>query len=174
MIRNKNLFSLRNRAGMLLSMNSHTIVSIPILTGEVFNTLPESIQAYIRYLESRVQQLETQVHKLEARLSKDSSNSSKPPSSDGLKRKPKSLRTQSGKKTGGQQEHVGKGLAQVKNPDTIVIHTPASCTKCGSNLDDVQGSCVEQWRNLDFGHFSRVLSLWGSLWTSQREIPPFK
>ncbi|MDE3046014.1 MAG: IS66 family transposase, partial [Verrucomicrobiota bacterium] len=102
--------------------------------------MPESIRVYIRYLESRIQQLETRVHELETRLSKDSSNSSKPPSSDGLKRKPKSLRGRSGKKPGGQQGHVGKGLAQVNNPDIIVTHTPASCTGCGSNLNDVQGS----------------------------------
>jgi transposase len=74
---------------MLFSMNSHTVVSIPVLSGEIFEALPESIRIYIRYLESRVQQLETRVHELEARISKDSSNSSKPPSSDGLKRKPK-------------------------------------------------------------------------------------
>jgi transposase len=64
---------------------------MPTLPGEIFEALPESIRMYIRYLESRIQQLETRVHELEARLSKDSSNSSKPPSSDGLKRKPKSF-----------------------------------------------------------------------------------
>lgn len=130
-------------------MNSHTIVSIPVLTGEVFETLPESIRVYIRYLESRIQQLETRVHELEARLSKDSSNSSKPPSSDGLKRKPKSLREQSGKKPGGQQGHVGKGLAHVSNPDVVVTHTPSSCPGCGSNLSDVHGSCSEQRQVFD-------------------------
>jgi transposase len=130
-------------------MNSRAIISIPTLSGEVFDTLPESIKVYIRYLESRIQQLETRVHELETRLSKDSSNSSKPPSSDGLKRKPKSLRKQSGKKPGGQQGHTGKGLAQVSNPDTIVTHTPASCTRCGSNLNDVQGSCAEQRQVFD-------------------------
>jgi transposase len=130
-------------------MDSQTIISIPTLSGEVFDTLPESIRVYIRYLESRIQQLETRVHELEARLSKDSSNSNKPPSSDGLKRKPKSLREQSGKKPGGQQGRVGKGLTQVNNPDTIVTHTPASCTECGSNLSDVYGFCAEQRQVFD-------------------------
>lgn len=130
-------------------MNSHTTVSIPVLSGETFEALPESIRFYIRYLESRVQQLETRVHELEARLSKDSSNSSKPPSSDGLKRKPKSLRGLSDKKPGGQQGHVGKGLAKVNNPDIVVTHTPASCNGCGSNLNDVQGSCAEQRQVFD-------------------------
>lgn len=130
-------------------MNSHTIVSIPVLSGEIFETLPEPIRVYIRYLESRVQQLETRVHELEARLSKDSSNSSKPPSSDGLKRKPKSLRGQSDKKPGGQKGHAGKGLARVNNPDVIVTHTPSGCTGCGSSLNDVQGSCAEQRQVFD-------------------------
>lgn len=125
------------------------IISIPVLSGEVFETLPESIRIYIRYLEARIQQLEAEVHELKSRLSKDSSNSSKPPSSDGLKRKPKSLRKQSGKKPGGQQGHVGKGLAQVSNPDVIVTHTPSGCTGCGSDLSSVNGITTEKRQVFD-------------------------
>jgi len=130
-------------------MNSDTIVSIPVLSGELFDTSPEPIRVYIRYLESRVQQLEARVHELEIRLAKDSSNSSKPPSSDGLKRKPKSLRVRSGKKPGGQRGRIGKGLAQVNNPDVVVPHAPASCNGCGLNLSAVQGSCAEQRQVFD-------------------------
>jgi transposase len=120
------------------------IISIPVISGEVFDALPESIRAYIRYLEDTIGQLQTRIHELEDRLSKDSSNSSRPPSSDGLKRKPKSLRKQSGKKPGGQQGHVGKGLAQVENPDVVITHTPSSCNRCGSDLSSVGGSIAEQ------------------------------
>ncbi len=137
-------------------MNLHTTVSMPTLSGEVFEALPESIRSYIRYLENviqqqqvQIQQLETRVHELETRLSKDSSNSSKPPSSDGLKRKPKSLREQSGKKPGGQHGHVGKGLAQVSNPDVVLTHTPTNCTGCGSNLSNVSGTIAEQRQVFD-------------------------
>jgi transposase len=119
------------------------IISIPVLSGEAFEALPESIRFYIRYLEGRIQHLETEVHELRARLSKDSSNSSKPPSSDGLKRKPKSLRKKSDKKAGGQQGRIGKGLAQVNNPDVIVTHMPSNCTECGSDLRDVSGTTAE-------------------------------
>ena len=125
------------------------IISIPVLSGEAFDALPESIRIYIRYLEDRIQQLGAEVHELKDRLSKDSSNSSKPPSSDGLKRKPKSLRKQSGKKPGGQQGHAGKGLAQVSNPDVIVTHAPSNCTGCGSNLNNVDGTAAERRQVFD-------------------------
>ena|ERR1700733_59389 len=86
------------------------LTSFPTLSGEVFDSLPESIRSYIRYLETiiqqqqvQIQQLQARVHDLENRLSKNSSNSSKPPGSDGLKKKPKSLRGKSDKKPGAQQ-----------------------------------------------------------------------
>jgi transposase len=132
-------------------MNSNTTSSTslspdsaPSLTGEVFDALPPSVRAYIRYLEATILQLQTRVCDLEARLAKDSSNSSKPPSSDGMTRKPKSQRDKSDKKPGGQQGRVGRGLSQVENPDLIVTHAPTNCHECGSNLSDVNGSCVER------------------------------
>jgi len=125
-------------------MNSPAPNSFPAISGEIFDSLPESIRLYIRYLESRIQQLETRVHELELQISKNSSNSSKPPSSDGLKRKTKSQRGKSDKKSGGQQGHIGKGLAQVKNPNTIVTHVPESCNECGSSLNAVDGFCAEK------------------------------
>ena len=131
------------------NMNSQTTISIPTLSGEAFEALPESIRFYIRYLESRVQKLEARVHELEAQLSRDSSNSGKPPSSEGLKRKPKSLREPSEKKPGGQDGHVGKGLTQVRNPDVIVTHSPANCNVCGSNLSNISGTVAEQRQVFD-------------------------
>lgn len=144
-------------------MNSDQAPCFPTLSGELFDSLPESIRSYIRYLETtiqlqqvqikeqqvRIQQLEVRVHELEARLSKNSSNSSKPPGSDGLKKKTKSLRDKSDKKTGAQQGHVGKGLAQVGNPDFIVTHTPTNCYGCGLSLSQVNGACAEKRQVFD-------------------------
>ena len=124
--------------------------SRPILSGEIIDKLPKPIQSYIRYLEALAEQQQNQIDKLkckvlelEERLSKNSSNSSKPPSSDGM-RKPKSQRKQSGKSSGGQKGHFGKGLSQIDNPDSVFIHTPETCNKCGSNLNVVTGACTER------------------------------
>src|SRR5262245_38836179 len=137
-------------------MNVNPIPSFPTLSGEVFDSLSESIRSYIRYLETtiyeqqvRIQQLEARVHELEARLSKNSSNCSKPPGSDGLKKKTKNLRGKSSKKPGAQQGHVGKGLPQVGNPDLIVYHAPASCRGCGLNLSQVDSTCAEKRQVFD-------------------------
>lgn len=137
-------------------MNSDSIPSLPSLSGDVFDALPESIRSYIHYLEAtiqqqqvRIRQLEAKVHELEARLSKNSSNSSKPPGSDGLKKPPKSQREKSGKKPGAQQGRVGKGLAQVGNPDLIVTHTPTNCSGCGVSLGLVEGVCAEKRQVFD-------------------------
>lgn len=144
-------------------MNTETTFSFPILSGDVFDSLPESIRSYIRYLEAtiqqqqvhieqqqvRIQQLEVRVRELEARLSKDSSNSSKPPGSDGLKKNTKSLRGKSDKKQGAQKGHTGKGLAQVGIPDLIVTYAPPNCHGCGLNLEPVDGACAEKRQAFD-------------------------
>ena len=61
---------------------------------------------------------------------KDSHNSSQPPSSDGYnKPAPKSLRTPSGKKPGGQNGHKGSGMA-ISMPDEEKKNYPTECSDC--------------------------------------------
>lgn len=86
-------------------------------------------------LRERVELLAARVEELQARLAKDSHNSSKPPASDGLKRKPKSLRQRSGKKAGGQLGHRGETLRLVAVPDAVVEHRPPTCAHCQAALD---------------------------------------
>jgi len=78
--------------------------------------------------------LKARIAELERRLGLNSANSGKPPSSDGLKKPPRtrSSREPSGKKPGGQKGHKGETLWQVAEPDSIVDHFPASCTACGA------------------------------------------
>jgi len=127
------------------------------LPDDIFDSLPESIRYYIRFLEASIQLLKKQVeeqaqkiHELEARLAKNSSNSSKPPGSDGLRKEPKttSQRGKSGKKPGGQKGRIGKTLNHVESPDYIVTHTPDSCENCNFNLSEVKGLCSDETRQV--------------------------
>ena len=72
---------------------------------------------------------------LKRQLGMDSNNSSKPPSGDGFKKKPKSLR-QSGGKNGGQPGHQGRTLKMSDAPDVVVTHRVHVCGKCNANLDN--------------------------------------
>ena len=89
---------------------------------------------------------------LRRRLGLDSSNSSKPPSSDGLKKKPRilgSLRTRSGKSSGGQKGHRGDTLRQVADPDRIVDHAARLCQHCSAGLSAGSAIGVERRQVFD-------------------------
>src|SRR6516225_1905637 len=89
---------------------------------------------------------------LQRRLGLDSSNSSKPPSSDGLKKKPRvpgSLRGRSDKKSGGQAGHKGDTLKQVETPDRIERHTASVCDRCCASLTASMQTRVEKRQVFD-------------------------
>lgn len=94
-------------------------------------------QGQIAAQQEQIAALQSRVAELERQLGLNSSNSGKPPSSDGLKKPPRttSLRDSSGKKSGGQEGHAGKTLKQVDHPDRVVDHYPGSCPDCGADLD---------------------------------------
>src|ERR1700733_7722992 len=100
--------------------------------------LPPEIVELIASKDRRIAELEAALAEALRRLGLDSSNSSKPPSSDGLKKKPRlsgSLRGRSGKASGGQKGHKGSTLRQVGDPDCVIGHTACACRHCGSPLD---------------------------------------
>lgn len=91
--------------------------------------------ALIIHLVKTLNEVTARLHALEAQLAKNSRNSSKPPSSDGLKRKPKSLR-KTGGKPGGQPGHKGTTLRTVDKPDLTILHRVVSqCDACGSLIE---------------------------------------
>ena len=92
---------------------------------------PEALVEMMLALQARLEQLEKRIKELEAHVAKNSQNSHQPPSSDGLsKPNPKSLRTPSGRKPGGQPGHPGQTLQRVKIPDHIQIHKVEVCPQC--------------------------------------------
>src|SRR5262249_51642320 len=95
-------------------------------------------------LREQMTALVARVQELEGRLAKDSHNSSKPPSSDGLRRKPKSLREKSGKKRGGQPGHRGHQVSLAATPDAVVTHRPSWCGVCQRELPGDAPSWVER------------------------------
>lgn len=97
----------------------------------------KNLSNQIKEQNAQIEALTSRVKLLESQVNKNSTNSSKPPSSDGLKKKIKSLRTKSGKKPGGQDGHDGKTLELSENPDEIVIHAVDKCDICGESLKDV-------------------------------------
>jgi len=113
---------------------------IPKLSKEQFRQVYDkgfdATYALFDALQQAIETLENRVAHLEGIIAKDSHNSSKPPSSNGFKRPPKSLREKSGKKAGGQTGHEGTSLRQVENPDKTVIHWPRGKCSCGRCLEN--------------------------------------
>jgi transposase len=107
----------------------------------------DALRAENAALREQMQALLAEVQELKERLAtalKDSHNSSKPPSSDGLRRKPKSLRETSGKQRGAQPGHPGHRVSLVAIPDSVAIHRPRQCSACQHELPPDAPSWVER------------------------------
>jgi transposase len=93
---------------------------------------------------------DTTIRELEARLALTSRNSSKPPSTDGFhKPVPKSLRTRSGLKPGGQPGHPGSTLVMTQTPDHIELHPVDTCSFCGHDLSSQGAEALERRQVFD-------------------------
>jgi len=114
--------------------------------------LPAEVEELIASLRAEIAALRAEVADLRRQLGRDSSNSSQPPSSDGLRKKPRiggSLRGRSGKTSGGQTGHKGGTLRQVADPDHVVGHVACACGHCGSPLEAGSAIGVEKRQVFD-------------------------
>lgn len=87
-----------------------------------------------------IDELRRKIAEFEKRLDKNSSNSSLPPSSDRFQKPAKTespnrkARRALGRKPGKQPGTEGKHLAQVPDPDFVIVHPPGCCDNCGGDL----------------------------------------
>lgn len=117
----------------------------------------DSLSKQLNIAIDRIDVLEKENVSLRSRLSvyetpKDSHNSSIPPSKDSLAAQgekskklltTRSLREKTGKSNGGQIGHKGTTLEMVSVPDSMEVHQPYFCKRCGNDLSAVKGSVVE-------------------------------
>src|ERR1700693_5600702 len=91
----------------------------------------------MQQMQEQIATLTKHVKDLQDRLAKNSHNSSLPPSSDRFVRQPKSLRTKSEKKSGGQEGHPGTTLRFSEKPDEVIEHRVSVCWSCQHDLRQV-------------------------------------
>ena len=97
-----------------------------------------------------IAELVARVEELERRLGQNSRNSNRPPSSEGYaKPAPKSRRQRGRRGSGGQPGHPGTTLAQVEDPDRVVVHRPRRCDGCHRSLRRARVSSVERRQVFD-------------------------
>jgi len=102
-----------------------------MLTRDEFQTISDQGQdavfALVSTLQEQIALLSAQVKEREDREGKDSHNSHQPPSSDGLSKKPVSLRPHTGRKPGGQKGQEGSRFSpHSKAPARAIPFNPNS------------------------------------------------
>ncbi len=99
-------------------------------------------------LQQTVEEQAAVIQSLRDQLAKSSRNSGRPPSSDGL-RKPRtrSLRKETGRRSGGQKGHKGHTLKRQEQPDHICVHTVSTCPHCAADLQSVE-PCRQERRQV--------------------------
>ncbi len=108
---------------------------------EANNTYQEILEL-VHKLQEEIVELKKENTNLRNRIielehSKNSNNSSIPPSKDDNRiKRNQSLRTSSGKKSGGQLGHKGHSLKMVETPDEIISHKSNICKACGIDISN--------------------------------------
>lgn len=117
---------------------------------EIKTAYKQGVSAIIALFFKTVFALVARIEELEDQVAKNSSNSGKPPASDGYEKPaPKSRRTRSGKKSGGQVGHPGHTLKAVEKPDQVEVHAVMSCVHCRRALKKEKVLRVEKRQVFD-------------------------
>ena len=106
-----------------------------------------ALKLKIGELQSDVQRLETEIALLKG--GKDSRSSSTAPSHDIGRSNRISLRTPSGKKSGGQIGHPGHTFKMVDTPTNAIDHAPEVCQCCGESLAGVNSDSFTRRQVID-------------------------
>ncbi|MGL4914619.1 MAG: IS66 family transposase [Romboutsia sp.] len=122
--------------GKIIEIYNQGLTQVMTVIKELTNEI-KSLNSQVETLSKNNKDLSNRVKTLESQSNKNSNNSSKPPSTDGFKKKTKTLRNKSDKKPGGQEGHEGKTLELSENPDEVITHTVDKCDICGESLQDV-------------------------------------
>jgi transposase len=121
-----------------------------------------ALGAQVVALQAANQALQARVAELQRRLGRDSST---PPSQDGLRKPARPARRDRGARRPGKQPGApGAHLAQVADPDEVVVHLPQRCAGCGGDLADAAGAGVEARQVFDLPE----LGLWVTEHRAQR------
>jgi len=116
---------------------------------DAVSSVIEQLQAISVAQQEQIAVLSARVKDLEDQAKTTSRTSSKPPSSDGYRRPPRSLRQRSGKTVGGQPGHMGSALLMIEEPDRVLVHSPATCAGCQAVLDGVAATGYERRQVVD-------------------------
>ena len=108
----------------------------------------QELENTIKKLQKIIDQQAEEIAELKRRLNMNSSNSSKPSSTDGFKKKTRSIRKPSGKKGGGQKGHKGSTLDLPCSPTDTIVCVPTECTNCMS-FGQCQGRKMETRYEVD-------------------------
>jgi transposase len=122
---------------------SHGNELITELRGENLELREENKRQHgeIALLREEITDLRGKLADLECRVGRNPRNSSMPPSAEGLSKPPSPSRQQRRalqRKQGKQPGAPGHHLAQVEDPDEVLLHAPVSCTSCGADLSDAE------------------------------------
>ncbi len=143
----------RQEAEVIYNAGKETVVRVLLeLSGRIDQLSAEFavLKAENTALRNECQLLRDRVRTLEELVARNSRNSSKPPSSDGYaKPKPKNLRKNTGRPSGGQPGHPGHTLRMVEKPDHIAPHKIERCSGCGKALSDQAPDRVERRQVFD-------------------------